>query len=313
MPRFSFIVPAYNCEPYIGECLDSLLGQDFTDFEIIVVNDGSRDGTLQVINSHAARDPRILVIDKPNGGVSSARNAALDAARGEWLVFVDADDVCLSGALTTMDRLIRSDGDVDMVCASSVQFSSGRADEPYLTHTDGVSHRVIENTTHYALWCYALRRSIVEGHGMRFATDLAYSEDRVFLFEYAMYARAIATTSAVTYRYRRTPTQATRCTDGLRIADNELRAARHIYDIYDRLSGTGSCTDSALKALHNHGDFTTRIAILHFYSLPGTRASRREFREMLSRMPRRHFPRHKQLMISLKESIKQPLKRMLGR
>ncbi|HEX6242696.1 MAG TPA: glycosyltransferase, partial [Polyangiales bacterium] len=91
-PDVSVIVPAYNVEPYLAECLNSLCNQELTDIEILVVDDGSTDGTLAVLQRFAAADPRIQVIESPNAGVYHARNLALSRARGRYISFVDADD-----------------------------------------------------------------------------------------------------------------------------------------------------------------------------------------------------------------------------
>ena len=88
----SIIVPVYNVERYLRCCLDSILAQTFTDFECICVDDGSTDGSGKILDEYAEKDSRFVVIHKDNGGVSSARNAGLDVARGEWLAFVDSDD-----------------------------------------------------------------------------------------------------------------------------------------------------------------------------------------------------------------------------
>lgn len=91
-PKISVIIPVYNVEPYLRRCLDSVIRQTYTNLEIILVDDGSTDGSSEVCDEYKANDSRILVIHKENGGVSSARNAGLDAATGEWIGFVDADD-----------------------------------------------------------------------------------------------------------------------------------------------------------------------------------------------------------------------------
>ena len=91
-PEISVIVPVYKVEKYLNECIDSILAQTFTDFELILVDDGSPDGCPALCDAAAAKDSRIRVIHKPNGGVSSARNAGLDAACGNWIGFVDPDD-----------------------------------------------------------------------------------------------------------------------------------------------------------------------------------------------------------------------------
>lgn len=92
MPRISLIVPVYNVEAYLAACVDSILAQTFTDFECILVDDGSPDGCPALCDAYANRDARIRVIHQKNAGVSAARNTGIQVARGEWLAFVDADD-----------------------------------------------------------------------------------------------------------------------------------------------------------------------------------------------------------------------------
>lgn len=92
MPRISVIVPVYNTEDYLEACLESILRQSFSDFEVIVVDDGSTDSCPGICDEYAARDCRIRVIHKINAGVSAARNDALDAACGEFVTFIDSDD-----------------------------------------------------------------------------------------------------------------------------------------------------------------------------------------------------------------------------
>ena len=91
-PELSVVVPIYDVEDYLPECLDSLIGQTFKNLEIICVNDGSPDNCIEILREYERKDSRIIVIDKPNGGVSSARNVGMRAAKGEYLTFVDPDD-----------------------------------------------------------------------------------------------------------------------------------------------------------------------------------------------------------------------------
>ena len=91
-PKVSFIVPVYNTQEFLPRCLDSLLGQTCHDIEIIVVNDGSPDGSAAIIDEYALKDSRVRVVEKSNGGLSSARNAGMDVARGAIIDFVDSDD-----------------------------------------------------------------------------------------------------------------------------------------------------------------------------------------------------------------------------
>ena len=92
MTKVSFIIPAYQVEKYIGDCIKSILNQTKDNFEIIIVDDGSVDNTLEIIREYADRDSRITVIHQENQGVASARNVGIDIAKGEWICFVDGDD-----------------------------------------------------------------------------------------------------------------------------------------------------------------------------------------------------------------------------
>ena len=90
--KISVIIPMYNAEMQIQKCVNSLLSQTYTNFEIIIVNDGSKDNSLAVCQSAYGTEPRVKIVDKPNGGVSEARNTGMRVAEGEYISFVDADD-----------------------------------------------------------------------------------------------------------------------------------------------------------------------------------------------------------------------------
>ena len=95
MPKISVIVPVYKAEKYVGECIESILSQTYTDFELLLVDDGSPDKSGEICDYYAGKDPRIIVYHKENGGVSSARNYGIEHAVGEWICFVDSDDTIL--------------------------------------------------------------------------------------------------------------------------------------------------------------------------------------------------------------------------
>lgn len=115
IPRISVLVPVYKVEAYLQRCIDSVLAQDFQDWEMILVDDGSPDRCPQICDEAARKDPRISVIHKENGGLPSARLAGFERAKGEYLVFLDSDDWLLEGALTTLYHEITSDGGYDIV------------------------------------------------------------------------------------------------------------------------------------------------------------------------------------------------------
>ena len=99
MPAISVIVPVYQAERLLPQCVESVLGQTFSDWELLLVDDGSRDGSPALCDAYAAGDARVRVFHKPNGGVSSARNLGLEQARGQCIAFLDADDALVPAAL----------------------------------------------------------------------------------------------------------------------------------------------------------------------------------------------------------------------
>ncbi len=163
----SIILPCYNCQDYIGQAVDSVLGQSYTDWELLVVDDGSTDGSRKVIEQHAAGDPRIRVFSQPNGGVSKARNMALANARGEFIALLDADDWLPQDSLKIrMERFRKSpatafvDGRVDVYCetGSSIERSwkpefRGNPHSMLLRSREGGSYDYANET----VYCYRNR------------------------------------------------------------------------------------------------------------------------------------------------------------
>ena len=110
--KFSIIVPVYKVEEYLCECVDSILNQTYADFELILVDDGSPDRCPEICDQYAATDARIRVIHKPNGGLSEARNFGIQAAKGDYLVFVDSDDAMMPDALEKLSKCTESYPDI---------------------------------------------------------------------------------------------------------------------------------------------------------------------------------------------------------
>lgn len=126
MPKISIIVPVYNMEQFLGRCLDSILSQTFQDFEVLLVNDGSTDNSGQICREYARKDPRIVLIDKENGGLSSARNSGLDAAKAEYVGFVDSDDHIAPDMYQFLyQNLVKHDADIS-ICSFYFKYEDGR-------------------------------------------------------------------------------------------------------------------------------------------------------------------------------------------
>lgn len=127
MPIISVIVPVYNVEKYIHKCVDSILSQTFTDFELFLVDDGSPDNCGKICDEYAAKDNRIIVIHKENGGLSDARNVAIEKASGEYLTFVDSDDYVSDNHLESLYNAL-IDNNADIAVANITSFDEVRKD-----------------------------------------------------------------------------------------------------------------------------------------------------------------------------------------
>ena len=125
-PLLSIIVPVYKVENYLQKCIDSILAQTFTDFELILVEDGSPDGCPALCDAAAAKDARIRVLHQKNGGLSAARNAGLDVARGEWIGFVDSDDYIAPEMYETLYKAVQSTGADLALCDYAEVDEAGR-------------------------------------------------------------------------------------------------------------------------------------------------------------------------------------------
>lgn len=123
MPAVSVIIPVYNTEQYVAECLASVLAQTFQDFEAIVVDDGSTDGSAAIASEFAKKDSRIRIVSQENKGLSEARNAGLDVAQGEWITFVDSDDAIATGFLQALVDAANTTG-ADIACSGKSDFEN---------------------------------------------------------------------------------------------------------------------------------------------------------------------------------------------
>lgn len=205
-PEISVIVPVYNAGAYLRRCLDSLLAQDFGQWEAICVDDGSQDGSGALLDEYAAADSRFVVIHQENAGVASARNRALDAARGKYLVFLDADDWYAPEALGVYCRALQG-GEADIACSAFFcQYGDGRAPllaEPYKHMPVGIVPLEQRNLKFVVCcgWAKAYRRDIVEANDLRFDKGMKLGEDVLFVFRYLAHCRHVALEPAPLYNY----------------------------------------------------------------------------------------------------------------
>lgn len=132
----SVVIPLYNKETSVAQCLKSVLSQSYDDFEVVIVDDGSTDGSVAVVE--AFNDSRIRLIRQENGGPSKARNTGVKNARGEWIVFLDADDELLPGALETFRNLYENHSEIEMFCCSSIYRANGECQGEPFSFKEGI-------------------------------------------------------------------------------------------------------------------------------------------------------------------------------
>ena len=205
MPKLSIIVPVYKVEQYIHKCIDSILNQTFTDFELILVDDGSPDNCGKICDEYAQKDERVRVIHKENGGVSSARNLGIDEAQGEYIGFVDSDDFIDANMYQEMLDFLEVN-DLDIVCTDT-----------YIVHGDRKKFKprypknmVFENGTAInenlngnldnAVWNKIYKKEILAG--IRFPSNRRY-EDVATIYKWIFNARKVGYLSKPHYYYRK--------------------------------------------------------------------------------------------------------------
>ena len=210
MPQISIIVPVYNTEKYINKCIDSIIGQTYKDWELILVDDGSPDHAGDICDEYALKDSRIRVIHKKNGGVSSARNAGLEAACGRWIYFCDSDDYLFDRSLQILASGLSDD--VEMSLAGYTEVSP---EGEVLYSVDAYRKEILSlkdifvlyfSPSEYKFQGYLVNRlfsnEIIQRHNLRFNENIYYKEDGLFIVQYLcqMKKKACYTTESV-YNY----------------------------------------------------------------------------------------------------------------
>lgn len=207
----SIIVPIYNSAKYIDELMDSILNQTFIDFELILVNDGSSDNSLELLEEWGKRDERIVIVNKKNGGVTSARNAGIDIAKGEYVWFHDHDDYAFSNTLATMYKEV---GDRDFLIAGWKK-AKERNKAKSILRNDTVSKRVIANNLQEmkeklpfsgwigVIWRCLFKQSVLKDNNIRFKS--INHEDTLFIYEYLSHCSSCAKIDFEGYVFMDTP------------------------------------------------------------------------------------------------------------
>lgn len=243
----SFIVPVFNVERYLPECLDSLLDQDISheDYEIICVNDGSTDGSMEILQYYEAKHTNIYIIDKENGGVASARNAGLDAARGDYIWFVDSDDFIRHSCLSMLRRYINEIESDRLKIGTYIINGEFTVAEKLALEADDL--RVNSHFYDSSSVTCVLRRSFLQRYDCRFRYPaLTHGEDSIFMYEVVANEPKCTELDIPIYFYRQRSGSAT--TSGTEVAQKRklesfFLAAQIMKKHYD--NGTGTARDTA--------------------------------------------------------------------
>lgn len=212
IPVVSIIVPIYNSEAFLASCIDSILAQDYKNFEVILVNDGSTDCSDEICKKYLAKDDRVKYYVKENGGVSSARNVGIRHAKGEWCTFVDSDDMLYPNALSLFKDLASTDN-VDF-CIAGYDYCDKQGNKTFSTSKYDIRDLVFERNdgirqlyeSPYWQWFICakfFRTKVLREYNLAFDCNIAFGEDRLFIMCYifAIHGNLILSVNPI-YKYR---------------------------------------------------------------------------------------------------------------
>lgn len=209
----SIILPVFNAERFLPQCLDSILGQSYLQWELIAVNDGSKDRSLEILKSYEKRDDRIHIISKKNEGVSIARNVALSQVHGEYIYFVDSDDIVMQDALSILIRTLESNN-ATFIKSDFLPINE-HGKQLFINKKQGIRRRyegkIIDSEMFYSkilmdeffLWTCLFRRDIIEKNKIRFIPHCRLMEDAAFIVEYLLHSSRNVYKDACVYGYRK--------------------------------------------------------------------------------------------------------------
>ena len=208
-PKVSIIIPVYNVEKYLHRCLDSVKSQSYSNIEVLLIDDGSKDKSGVICDEYVASDSRFHVYHKDNEGVSKARNTGLDHANGDWITFIDSDDFISNTYLENLIKPILNNTEVDFVHGCGTYFANGQAGSIIEKFEDEISSDTVQLFNRFKgfVCCKLFKRELIEHpiseKPLRFDYRIRYSEDMVFTLEYVLNVKTYAFSREVGYFYNR--------------------------------------------------------------------------------------------------------------
>ena len=238
-PGVSIIIPVYNAEKTLERCVDSILSQDFRDLELLLIDDGSRDGSPDICDRYAERDSRVRVFHKENGGVSRARNLGLSEAGGRYIQFVDSDDWIAHDATAELFSAAESQ-DCDMVICDFYRVvgkrvqQKGSIDEETAFSRQVYAEYMMENPADFyygVLWNKLFRRDIIDRYELRMNEEVSWCEDFMFVLDYLVHAENFFAVQKPLYYYVKT--KGSLVSQGMSLA-RVVRMKTEVFECYNR-------------------------------------------------------------------------------
>jgi len=239
VPVYSVVIPIYNAEKYLESCMDSILSQGgAADYEIILVNDGSTDGSAQLCDCYARKLPCVNVIHQANQGVSVARNTGIEAAKGQYVLFLDSDDLWEENLLETVTEVLQQQPDMAVFGYREFGNPSATGERLPLEASQpetGIAYfKRYESSGRMPLvncWAAAFRRQFLLENDLRFPVGIRYGEDFMFHMHCLKCARSVVSICEPLYRYRLSDTSVTH-TLNVKKAGDMLSACAKMYRLF---------------------------------------------------------------------------------
>lgn len=201
--KVSIVIPVYNAEKHLHQCVNSILSQNFADFELVIIDDGSIDKSGQIAHEFATIDHRVHVYSQVNSGVSAARNRGIDIAKGTWIAFIDADDFIAQDYF----EVLRYENTADLIIQDIVYVTNG-CNTYKAAYKDGIMVpeeflSVYGVYPYYSSsWGKFFKASLLKRNNINFDVCLSFGEDTLFNLQYIVYCKIIRVTSSSSYKYR---------------------------------------------------------------------------------------------------------------
>lgn len=234
----SVIVPVYNVERYLVECVESIIKQDIDSMEIILIDDGSTDSSGQICDYYAGRDEKITVIHQSNLGVSAARNAALEVAKGKYITFVDSDDVLAEGAYSSLikycDGISLIMGQIQLMSETGELFDNKIVENRMISKDDFIIDLFAEKRFPYLGYPVdkLFLRDVIRDNNIRFDEEIRLNEDRLFVLRYILHCQSVLICKEIVYYYRQRSTGVITATRrNATVTDGEMTVLRSFQEM----------------------------------------------------------------------------------